>query len=109
MTIIGIHTPETEAEHDRDKLLAQVEKHKIKYPILVDNDMKNWNAWGNRWWPSTYLIDKNGWARYRWDGELKWKGTDGEKIMREKLDELLAEKAEKKPEKNAKEPPSRKR
>jgi hypothetical protein len=42
-------------------------------------------------WPSVYLIDKKGHVRYWWYGELNWKGTEGEKFMREKIVELLAE------------------
>ena len=64
----------------------------MKYPIVVDNAGKNWNAWDNRFWPCTYLIDKKGNVRYRWDGELNWKETKGEGIMRKKIEELLAEK-----------------
>ena len=58
---------------------------------MIDNDNRTWKDWGNRWWPSTYLIDRNGYVRYRWDGELNWKGTKGEAIMRKKIEELLAE------------------
>jgi len=47
----------------------------------------------NRWWPCTYLIDKKGIVRYRWDGELNWKGTKGEAAMRKKIEELLTEPA----------------
>jgi hypothetical protein len=64
----------------------------MAYPVAIDNDHKNWQAWGNRWWPSVYLIDKKGFVRYRWDGELNWKDVKGEEVMRKKIDELLAEK-----------------
>ena len=30
--------------------------------------------------------------RYRWDGELNWGDTKGDKILRKKIEELLAEK-----------------
>jgi hypothetical protein len=58
----------------------------------VDGSAKTWLAWGNQWWPSVYLIDKKGDVRYRWDGELNWKETKGEQIMRKKIEQLLAEK-----------------
>jgi hypothetical protein len=60
--------------------------------VAIDNGWKNWQAWGNRWWPSTYLIDRQGYVRYRWDGELNWKDARGEEIMRRKIEELLKEK-----------------
>ena len=92
MTIIGVHTPETEGEHKIETVRRKVKDHDMKYPIVVDNAGKNWAAWDNRFWPCTYLIDKKGNVRYRWDGELNWKETKGEAIMRKKIEELLAEK-----------------
>ena len=55
----------------------------------IDNDMANWNAWGNSMWPSVYLIDRRGYLRYWWYGELNWKGAQGEKMMRQRIQELL--------------------
>ena len=57
----------------------------------MDNEKKNWNVWANWLWPSVYLIDKKGHVRYWWYGELNWKGAEGEKYMRERIEELLAE------------------
>ena len=42
-------------------------------------------------WPSVYLIDKQGRIRYWWYGELNWKGAGGQKIMAQRIEELLAE------------------
>jgi hypothetical protein len=92
VTVLGIHTPETSGESKIEKVCQKVKDNDMKYPIAVDNASKNWAAWGNRYWPSVYLIDKKGWVRYRWDGELNWKETKGEPIMRKKIEELLAEK-----------------
>ncbi len=92
MTIIGVHTPETAAEKKIEKVRKKVKDNGMKYPIAVDGSQKTWQAWGNTYWPSVYLIDKKGFVRYRWDGELNWKETKGETIMRKKIKELLAEK-----------------
>lgn len=62
------------------------------FPIAVDGQRKNWQAWGNNMWPSVYLIDKQGFVRHWWYGELNWEVGDGEKYMRERIEELLAEK-----------------
>lgn len=42
-------------------------------------------------WPSVYLIDKQGYVRYWWFGELNWQGAEGEKMLRRRIEELLAE------------------
>jgi peroxiredoxin len=91
VTMIGVHTPETERERDLKRLKRSIEERGLKYPIVVDKDGKTWKSWDNHWWPSIYLIDKKGFARYRWDGELNWKGAGGKAIMERKIAELLAE------------------
>jgi hypothetical protein len=90
--VIGVHTPESADEKKIEKVRKKVKDNGMKYPIAVDGSSKIWQAWGNRYWPSVYLIDKKGVVRYRWEGELNWKETKGEKVMRQKIEELLAEK-----------------
>jgi len=42
-------------------------------------------------WPSVYILDKQGYLRHFWAGELKWQGAQGEEIARDWIDRLLAE------------------
>lgn len=63
----------------------------IAYPIAVDNNSANWDAGANRVWPSVYLIDKRGFVRYWWYGQMNWQGVEGEKWMRSRIRQLLAE------------------
>ena len=42
-----------------------MKENKLTFPVAVDNDGKTWKAWGNKYWPSVYLIDKKGDVRYR--------------------------------------------
>ena len=91
VTIIGVHTPETAGEREIQNVRKSAEKNGLTYPIVFDKDARTWKTWGNRWWPSTYLIDKNGFVRYRWDGELNWKKAKGAAVMRKKIEQLLAE------------------
>ncbi|HMP01350.1 MAG TPA: redoxin domain-containing protein [Gemmatales bacterium] len=91
VAVIGIHTPELPQEKDVAKLKQKIKEAGLTYPIVVDNNHANWRAFNNQWWPSTLLIDKKGQGRYVWNGELAWKGARGETSMRQKIDELLAE------------------
>ena len=93
VTIIGVHTPETAHERSIENVRKSAKKKGLKYPIVFDGDSSIWNAWSNRWWPCTYLIDKEGFVRYRWDGEFSWKNAHGDAVMREKIEQLLAEPA----------------
>jgi peroxiredoxin len=89
--IIGVHTPETSSEADPKTVAAQVARLKIKYPVAIDSGGGTWKAYHNRYWPSIYVIDRQGRIRYRWDGELEYKGAGGDAILRGKIKDLLAE------------------
>lgn len=89
---MGIHTPETNAERNVATLRSKVEKEGFDFPVIADNDQGNWDAWGNSMWPSVYLVDKRGYLRYWWYGELNWKGAGGQNTMQQRIEELLAEK-----------------
>lgn len=92
VTVIGIHTPEFDREKDLDRIKAKAKDNKLTFPIAVDNDQANWQAWRNRYWPCVYLVDKAGQVRYHWEGELNYRETRGEETMRKRIEELLAEK-----------------
>jgi peroxiredoxin len=91
VTVLGIHTPEFDAEKNLERIKAKAKENGLLFPIAVDNDAKTWRAWSNRWWPCVYLIDKSGVVRYRWDGELNWRDVMAEPVMRKKIEALLAE------------------
>lgn len=78
LLIVGIHSPEFEFEKDEANVKAAVEKFKIKYPVVMDNDHSTWSAFGNRYWPHKYLIDLNGDIVYDHIGEGSYDETEAE-------------------------------
>jgi peroxiredoxin len=91
VTLIGIHTPETNTERDIAHLERKLKEDDLQFPVLIDNGSANWNAWGNSMWPSVYVIDKQGYLRHFWAGELKWEGATGDQIARDQIERLLKE------------------
>lgn len=91
LVVIGIQTPETSSERVPDRVAAAAKEYKLEYPVILDADKANWKQWSNTMWPTVYLIDKKGFLRRWWTGEMNWKGTPGEKQMRETIEQLLAE------------------
>jgi hypothetical protein len=89
--VIGIHTPETQGEKNVKTLQEKLKDAGLTFPVAVDNKTTMWKRYYNNYWPSVYLIDKDGVARWGWQGELGWKGARGETLMREKIDDLLKE------------------
>lgn len=69
LTIIGVHSPEFDFERRPENVRAAVERHDLRYPIAVDSDKATWDAFGNLFWPSTYLFDSNGDLVYKHFGE----------------------------------------
>jgi peroxiredoxin len=86
--MVGIHTPEIERDRKIENIKAAAEEEGLEYPIAVDNDKANWQAWDNHVWPSVYLVDRDGFIRYWWYGEL---GEQGDKLFVKRIRELLEE------------------
>ncbi len=92
VVVLGMHTPETKDEYNIEALRKSVAKRQLEYLIAVDNRHVNWKAWGNNMWPSTYLIDKQGFVRYWWYGELNWRNAHLDRQVQDRIAQLLAEK-----------------
>jgi thiol-disulfide isomerase/thioredoxin len=90
VVLIGIHTPETQGEHNVETLKSKLKAEGLQFPVIVDNEKANWLAWGNTMWPSVYVLDQEGYLRSFWAGELKWQGRDGEAVIRKQIDTLLS-------------------
>lgn len=69
LVVIGLHAPEFAFEKNLANVAKAVKEQHITYPIALDNDFATWNAYNNRSWPSSYLIDANGSVRRIHEGE----------------------------------------
>lgn len=76
LVIIGNHFPEFESERSLENLKDAVKRLDIPYAVAQDNDGKTWSAFNNAYWPSLYLIDKQGNIRYRHIGEGAYSETE---------------------------------
>ena len=85
LTIVGVHTPEFGFEHDAGNVQQAIHQNGLRYPVVQDNDVATWNAWGNQYWPAEYLIDAHGEVRYVHFGEDD--ATQGEAAIRALLRE----------------------
>ena len=85
LLIIGVHSPEFEFEKDLNNVKIAVDKNGIGYPVVMDNEMKTWKAFENRYWPRKYITDSEGYIRYDHIGEGEYEQT--EKVIQELLEE----------------------
>jgi cytochrome c biogenesis protein CcdA/thiol-disulfide isomerase/thioredoxin len=76
LTIVGVETPEFAFEHDASNVANAIKQFGLRYPVVQDNDMGTWNAYGNQYWPADYLIDSTGHVRYATFGEGDYGQTE---------------------------------
>jgi cytochrome c biogenesis protein CcdA/thiol-disulfide isomerase/thioredoxin len=85
LVVVGVHTPEFAFERVRDNVERAAASLGVDYPIALDNDYGTWTAWGNRYWPAKYFIDRQGHVRFAHFGEGEY--PESERVIRT----LLAE------------------
>jgi hypothetical protein len=76
LVVIGNHYPEFDYEADLENLKQAIIDLDVPYPVAVDNDGLTWQAYDNLYWPTLYLIDKQGLIRYIHIGEGAYQETE---------------------------------
>ena len=86
LTVIGVHTPEFTFAQYESNVERGIREFGLTYPIVIDSDREIWKAFANRYWPTKYLLDKNGYLRYGHFGEGGY--TECEQVIQELLREI---------------------
>jgi thiol-disulfide isomerase/thioredoxin len=69
LVVVGVHTPEYPAEATSAALQAAVQRWGLSYAVAQDREYRSWNAWGTQYWPTLYLVNKEGRVVFRHIGE----------------------------------------
>jgi cytochrome c biogenesis protein CcdA/thiol-disulfide isomerase/thioredoxin len=85
LTIVGVHSPEFAFEKDASNVADAIADNEIRYPVVQDNELGTWSAFGNQYWPAKYLIGADGQVRFVHFGEGAYEETE------EAIRSLLAE------------------
>ncbi len=86
LTVIGVHTPEFTFAQYESNLERGIREFGLTYPIVVDSNREIWKAFANRYWPTKYLLDKDGYLRYGHFGEGGY--VECEQVIQELLHEV---------------------
>ena len=86
LTVIGVHTPEFSFAQYESNVERGIREFGLTYPVVVDSDREIWNVFANRYWPTKYLLDKEGYLRYAHFGEGAYRQC--EEAIRELLLEI---------------------
>ena len=76
LTIVGVEAPEFAFEKEASNVKDAIDQFGLRYPVVQDNEMGTWNAYGNEYWPADYLIDAKGDVRYAAAGEGDYDQTE---------------------------------
>jgi thiol-disulfide isomerase/thioredoxin len=76
LVILGVHSPEFDFEKNKTNVEKAVSRFKLRYPIVMDNDMAIWDRFKNRYWPAHYLINRKGQVVYTHFGEGQYDVTE---------------------------------
>ncbi|HXG84372.1 MAG TPA: peptide-methionine (R)-S-oxide reductase MsrB [Pyrinomonadaceae bacterium] len=69
LTIVGVHTPESDYEKKFSNIQDAVKRNGIKYPVVTDTNGDSWRAYNIEAWPTVVILDKQGRIRYTHIGE----------------------------------------
>lgn len=74
LEIIGVHAPEFAHEAEVDNIAAAAVDLGVTWPIALDTDKVNFRAWqgARRFWPRTYVLDREGNVRFDHIGEGRY-------------------------------------
>jgi thiol-disulfide isomerase/thioredoxin len=87
LVILGVHSPETSMERDRNNLVQSLKEQGIAWPVAVDNDFAIWNAYGVEAWPTQMIFDRSGRLQKVIVGDSQDQAVDAE------VDALIAQKS----------------
>ena len=76
LVTIGVHTPEFDREKIATNVSRRVQELGVTFPVVMDNDFAIWRSFNNRFWPSVYIVDKQGRIRFHHDGEGRYADID---------------------------------
>ncbi len=85
LAIVGIHSPETAYEHERDAVVTNLQALGVTWPVAIDNDFVLWNAYHIQFWPTQLIFDRHGILRKTIIGDSQ------DALVNQTVDALLKE------------------
>jgi thiol-disulfide isomerase/thioredoxin len=76
LVVIGVHTPEFDFEKDLANVRRALKEFGVGYSVLLDNDYRIWNAFGNEGWPAFYFIGADGRGHRQIFGERRYEKSE---------------------------------
>jgi len=62
LVVIGVHSPKFPHEQDHAAVERAVRRHRVEHPVVDDPEMRTWQEYGVRAWPTLVVIDPAGYV-----------------------------------------------
>jgi thiol-disulfide isomerase/thioredoxin len=69
LVVVGVHSPKFVHEADPVALDHAVERYSVEHPVLDDPQLRTWQAYAARAWPTLVLVDPEGYVVAQYAGE----------------------------------------
>ncbi len=76
LIVLGVHTPKFPFGKNPGMVQKAIERLRITYPVVMDNEASIAARYENRFVPTIHLIDKHGYIRYQNSGEGNYLTTE---------------------------------
>lgn len=76
LVVVGVHTPRFQFGQNPDNVQRAIGQLGVTYPVVMDNAEMIWANYGNRVWPTKYLVDKDGFLRCQSAGEWSYRSFE---------------------------------
>ena len=77
IVVIGVHSAKFEEEKDTENIRDAILRHDIRHPVVNDHDHFLWNSFGVNSWPTSTVIDPEGFFVAINRGEIDFESLDG--------------------------------
>ncbi len=94
LEIVGVHTPEFESDKDLAQTASSLKEDGVTWAVMQDNNEATWKAYNNQFWPTFYIIDRNGFIRNTHAGEISVRYPKAIPGLEADIQKLLTEKAQ---------------
>jgi thiol-disulfide isomerase/thioredoxin len=69
LVVVGAHSPEFSFERSQARVQDAVLIQDVRFPVVMDNDLRIWRGFGNGAWPGFHFVDARGRVRRQILGE----------------------------------------
>jgi thiol-disulfide isomerase/thioredoxin len=77
VVVLGVHSAKFDNERNEENIRNAVARYGVRHPVLVDNEMRVWRAFGVSAWPTLVIISPSGRVVHREAGETSFESLSG--------------------------------